>query len=65
MTEQTLDKYGEMPVIYAGGVMSNMLMRDELSRRFDSHFAMPEFSDDNAAGVALITQRKLLREEFI
>ena len=65
MTEQTLDKYGEMPVIYAGGVMSNMLMRDELSRRFDAHFAMPEFSADNAAGVALITQRKLLREEFI
>jgi N6-L-threonylcarbamoyladenine synthase len=65
MTEQTLDKYGEMPVIYAGGVMSNILMRAELSRRFDAHFAMPEFSADNAAGVALITQRKLLREEFI
>ena len=65
MTEQMLRKYGDMPVLYAGGVMSNMLMRDELSKRFDAYFAMPEFSADNAAGVALITQRKMLLEGTI
>ncbi len=65
MTEQTLEKYGDMPVLYAGGVMSNMLMRDALSKKFDAYFAMPEFSADNAAGVAIITQRKLMAEGII
>lgn len=65
MTQQILTKYGDMPVLYAGGVMSNMLMREELSKHSEAYFSMPEFSSDNAAGVALITQRKLAAEETI
>ncbi len=54
MTEQLLDKYGELPVLFSGGVMSNKLMRDELSGGCRAYFAEPEFSSDNGAGIALL-----------
>lgn len=60
MAEQILQKYGDMPVLFAGGVMSNKLMRAELSARFDAYFAEPEFSADNAAGVALLCRKKAM-----
>ena len=54
MAVQILEKYGNMPILFAGGVMSNKLMRKELSKQFDAMFAEPEYSADNAAGVALL-----------
>ena len=63
MTSQILDKYGRLPALFAGGVMSNKLMRSEISSRFEAYFAEPEFSADNAAGVALLTRLKALGEE--
>ena len=54
MTEAAMEKYGEAPVLYAGGVMSNRIMRSGLSKKFDAHFAEPAFSADNAAGIALL-----------
>ena len=65
MTEQILQKYGDMPVLYAGGVMSNKLMRNSLSAKFDALFAEPEFSADNAAGVALLARLQLIKEGTI
>ena len=62
MTEQLLEKYGNMPVLFAGGVMSNKLMRAELSAKFEAYFAEPEFSADNAAGVALLCRLKAQEE---
>ena len=62
MTEQLLDKYGRMPVLFAGGVMSNKLMRAELGAKFEAYFAEPEFSADNAAGVALLCRLKAIKE---
>jgi N6-L-threonylcarbamoyladenine synthase len=56
MTSQILEKYGDMPVLYAGGVMSNKLMRSALAKERDAHFAEAEFSADNAAGVALLAR---------
>ncbi len=58
MTEQLLSRYGEMPVVYAGGVMSNTLLREALSSRFGGIFAPPAFSSDNAAGIAVLTALK-------
>lgn len=55
MTRALLERYPGRTVLYAGGVMSNSLLRDELSRRFDAVFAPPAFSSDNAAGIALLT----------
>ena len=54
MAEQALAKYGSMPILFAGGVMSNKLMRASICNSFDACFAEPEFSADNAAGVALL-----------
>lgn len=54
MVEQLIEMYGKMPVLFAGGVMSNKLMRKELSVGLEAYFAEPEFSADNAAGVAIL-----------
>lgn len=62
MAKQILCKYGEMPVLFAGGVMSNKLMRAELSAHLQAYFSEPEFSADNAAGVALLCRLKAMEE---
>ena len=54
MAAQLIEKYGQMPILFAGGVMSNKLMRESISSRFEAYFAEAEFSADNAAGVALL-----------
>ncbi|MBQ8688135.1 MAG: peptidase M22 [Ruminococcus sp.] len=53
MTEDALRKTGDIPVVYAGGVMSNKLIRSVLEERFGAYFAEPAFSCDNAAGTAI------------
>ncbi len=57
MCSDILHKYGQMPVVFAGGVMSNKLMRVSLQKQFDAYFAEPEFSADNASGTALLCRR--------
>ncbi len=54
MTESALSRAGELPVIYAGGVMSNSIIRSRLQAKFNCYFAQPEFSCDNAAGTAIL-----------
>ncbi len=61
MGEDMESRYGKTPVLFAGGVMSNRLMRDALSRRFEAYYAEPEFSADNAAGVALLCRDAYLK----
>lgn len=58
MCSQIMDEHGRMPVVFAGGVMSNKLMRQRLSNAFDAHFSEPQFSADNAAGIALLCFEK-------
>ena len=48
-------EYGNLPVLFAGGVMSNGIIRSYLSHYDDTYFATPAFSADNAAGIALLT----------
>ena len=56
LTENALTAYPDLPVIYAGGVMSNKIMRAHLTQRFGGCFAEPCFSCDNAAGIARLTE---------
>ncbi len=58
MTEYALEKYGDLPLVYAGGVMSNSIIREKLQNEFGASFAKPEFSCDNAAGTAILTAIK-------
>ncbi len=62
MAEMAEKKYGKMPILFSGGVMSNRLMREKLSSRFDASFAEPEFSADNAAGIALLCRDRILKK---
>lgn len=58
MTEQVQSKLCDLalPVVYAGGVMSNHLIRPTLSQNtpWQTYFSDPAFAADNAAGTALL-----------
>ena len=58
MTELLLEKYGDLPLVFAGGVMSNTLIKTNLVNKFSAYFAKPEFSCDNAAGIAIYAYLK-------
>lgn len=61
MTEYQLSALGDMPVVFAGGVMSSRVISSALSKRFGAYFAKSEFSCDNAAGIAYLTALKAKR----
>ena len=50
---QTL--YGEGTMLFAGGVMSNTIIRARIESELDAAFAAPALSADNAVGIALLT----------
>lgn len=58
MTEFALESCGNIPIVYAGGVMSDKLIRDKLLQKFDAYFAEPDFSCDNAVGTAVFAAIK-------
>ena len=58
MTDRILEKHGAMPIVYAGGVMSNTIIKNSFSEKYNAVFAQPEFSSDNAAGIACLCYRK-------
>ena len=53
-----LEKYGDMPVICSGGVMSNSLIKATLSDISGIAFAPPVLSADNAVGIAYLAKEK-------
>lgn len=57
ITEQVRVGHPSLPVIYGGGVMSCSVLQKRLSGE-GVYFAEPQFSSDNAAGVALLARRK-------
>ena len=57
LTENIREAYPSIPIVYAGGVMSNKILQSKLSKFADTHFATPDFSADNAAGIALLARK--------
>ena len=55
MTEALIEKYGNLPIVFSGGVMSNSIISKKLSDKYGAFFAKPEFSCDNAVGTAVLT----------
>ena len=51
---EIIDKYGNLPIVFSGGVMSNTIIRNKLLEKFDAYFAAPQFSSDNACGIAIL-----------
>ena len=54
------EKYGVMPAVYAGGVMSDTIIKNSFEEKYKAVFAEPSFSADNAAGIAYLCCRKSL-----
>ena len=44
----------KLPLVFSGGVMSNALIKNMLCRKYNAHFAEPQFSADNACGTAVL-----------
>lgn len=57
-TRQALEVYPGLPVVFSGGVASNTLLR-ERTAFLGPVFAQPQFSTDNAMGVAVLAHRAM------
>ena len=55
-TEQALKAYPGLRVVFSGGVASNSMLRDVIAP-LNPIFAQPQFSTDNAMGVAVLAHR--------
>ena len=55
-TENALKVYPGLPVVFSGGVASNSMLRS-LTAPLSPIFAQPQFSTDNAMGVAVLAHR--------
>lgn len=58
MTEKIIDKYGNLPLVFAGGVMSNTIINERISKKYNAYFAKSELSCDNAVGIAIYAYLK-------
>ena len=57
-TENALKEYPDLRVVFSGGVASNSMLR-RLTAQFDPIFSQPQYSTDNAMGVAVLAHRTL------
>ena len=57
-TENARKTYPGLPVVFSGGVASNSMLRS-LTAQFDPIFSQPQYSTDNAMGVAVLAHRAL------
>ena len=55
-TENALKTYPGLPVVFSGGVASNSMLREVIAP-LNPVFSKPEFSTDNAMGVAVLAHR--------
>lgn len=58
MLDGVFTEFGQMPVVFSGGVSSNSLLRKTILNKYDAYFASHDFSLDNAAGVAVYAMLK-------
>lgn len=56
-TKQALQEYPGLTVVFSGGVASNSLLRGAFSEE-DFVFCPPQYSTDNALGIAVLAYRK-------
>lgn len=61
MAKDVRAQYGELPILFGGGVMSNQWIRGMLDMLGDVYFADPSLSADNAVGIAELARRAYLQ----
>lgn len=55
-------EYSSLPVLFAGGVMRNGIIREKIKKEIDgAYFGSVELSSDNAVGIAWLGKEKLER----
>ena len=52
---EIISEYGNLPLIFSGGVMSNSIIRNDFMNRYNAFFAEPQYSSDNACGIAILS----------
>ena len=57
-TKNAMEVYPGLPVVFSGGVASNAMLREKIAPLCPI-FAKPEFSTDNAMGVAVLACRQM------
>lgn len=57
MSKHARERYPDLPILFAGGVMSNRRIQSHLARLGNVAFAAPAYSADNAAGIALLCRK--------
>ena len=62
-TKAALERYPGLSVLCSGGVASNSRLRQAMEQGCGALFAAPEYSTDNAIGVAILTHRALCAQE--
>ena len=61
MAHNARDIYGNLPVVFVGGVMSSQVIKEIVENKMKNiYFVEPVFSSDNAIGTAAIAARKVL-----
>lgn len=57
-TKNAIKEYPHIPVVFSGGVASNSMLREAV-KEFHCVFAQPQYSTDNAMGIAVLAARAL------
>ena len=60
ISQNYISFYGDMPILYVGGVMSNKIIKEKIASQIDSYFAEPKLSSDNAVGTAFLARNAYL-----
>ena len=56
--------YGGIPIVFAGGVTANSIIRGRLQKVDNIYFATSELSGDNAVGTACLAKMRYFSEEI-
>lgn len=52
-------RFPTAPIVFSGGVMSNRRIQGQIAKQYQALFSEPQFSADNAAGIALLCRRAI------
>ena len=62
LAEAYEEKYGSSEFVFAGGVMSNSIIKGMLAHKIKASFAEPRLSSDNAVGIAALAVREFTKK---
>jgi len=58
MISELKKQYGSLPIVFCGGVSSNTMLQKHFKEKCNAVFSTPEYSTDNAAGIAYLAYLK-------